>query len=253
MASVTERITELEAELARLKAVAASNSEDGAIRVAVHGAGGRLGSLITKQLTSGGDSKASFAGSVGRDAVIPENTNVIVDVTLPVGTKALLRKLIDSGSTIPVVIGTTGEIPMDEIREYGKQAAVAIVPNFSIGIPLVTKLAQMAVKALPAGWNVEMTETHHTRKLDAPSGTGKKLVNAMKATNAPVLEGKEIRCNDLRLGDVFGEHTIHLAGPGERVEIIHRATRREVFAIGAVRSSVLIADKQPGVYDELNY
>ena len=94
MASVTERITELEAELARLKAVAASNSEDGAIRVAVHGAGGRLGSLITKQLTSGGDSKASFAGSVGRDAVIPENTNVIVDVTLPVGTKALLRKLI---------------------------------------------------------------------------------------------------------------------------------------------------------------
>eukprot|EP00942_MAST-04A_sp_MAST-4A-sp1_P004773 g4773.t1 len=229
----------------------AQGSNDAAkINIGIHGATGRLGSLITKQCDDA--STPNVTGyKIGRDLQINENCNVIIDVTLPEGTKALIEKLMASGSKIPLIIGTTGDLPMDTIKKYANEVPVAIVPNFSVGIPLVTKLAQAAVKQIPSSWNVEMTETHHTRKLDAPSGTAKKLLNAMSATNAPAVEGKEIPCYALRLGDVFGEHSIHLAGPGERVEITHRATRREVFAIGAVRSAKWITTQPAGLYDGL--
>ena len=218
-------------------------------KIGIHGATGRLGSLITKQCDDASDI-SSFR--IGRDLHIEADSNVIIDVTLPVGTKALIEKLMSSNLSIPLIIGTTGDLPMDTIKQYAKQAAVAIVPNFSVGIPLVTKLAQAAVRQIPSSWNVEMTETHHTRKLDAPSGTAKKLLNAMSATDAPAVKGKSLECHALRLGDVFGEHSIHLAGPGERVEITHRATRREVFAIGAVRSAKWICTQKIGLYDGLN-
>ena len=221
------------------------------IFVGIHGATGRLGSLITKQCDDAANTSVT-GFKIGRDLQINENCNVIIDVTLPVGTKALIEKLIEACSKIPLIIGTTGDLPMDTIKKYAAEVPVAIVPNFSVGIPLVTKLAQAAVKQIPSSWNVEMTETHHTRKLDAPSGTAKKILNAMSATNAPAVEGKDLQCHALRLGDVFGEHTIHLAGPGERVEITHRATRREVFAIGAIRSARWICTQKPGLYDGLH-
>jgi 4-hydroxy-tetrahydrodipicolinate reductase len=233
---------------------AVNEATSGSVNIAVHGATGRLGSLILKELKEHSNPAALFSGAIVRDTyVLPTSTNAIIDVTSAAGTKKLLESLITSKASTAVIIGTTGELPMEEINTYAKQAPVAIVPNFSIGIPLVTKLAQSAVKSLPMGWNVEMTETHHTKKLDAPSGTAKKLLNAMEATGASALEGKKIPCHALRLGDVFGEHSIHLAGPGERVEITHRATRREVFAIGAVRSAVWLSRQKPGLYDELNY
>ncbi|KAG6958249.1 hypothetical protein JG688_00010588 [Phytophthora aleatoria] len=218
---------------------ATSTSEGKGVRVAVHGHDGRLGSLIVTELNKT-DNDASFAGAIvtrletGVQAPDLNNVDVVIDVTLPAGTKKVisyLREQKDAGkiSKLPaLVVGTTA---------YSKLAPVALRSNFSVGVPLVSELIKAAAFKLPSeGWNVEVTEIHHTKKLDAPSGTAKTLVKSLAATGASCLgETGQAPTHSLRLGDEVGQHTVLFAGPGERIEIVHQATRREVFAIGAVR------------------
>ncbi|CEG49093.1 aminotransferase [Plasmopara halstedii] len=219
------------------------------VRVAVHGHNGRLGSLIVAELNKLTDNSASFAGPIitrlntKSQALDLNHVDVIVDVTLPAGTKSLISFLTeqkDAGTLqkLPaLVVGTTGSLPMEDLEAYSKHAPVALRSNFSVGVPLVAELLKTAAFKLPAeGWNVEVTEIHHTKKLDAPSGTAKTLVKSLAATGAPCLgETGQAPTHSLRLGDEIGQHTVLFAGPGERIEIKHQATRREVFAIGAVR------------------
>ncbi|OWZ15923.1 Aminotransferase, partial [Phytophthora megakarya] len=226
-----------------------ATSQGKGVRVAVHGHDGRLGSLIVGELNKLTDHSASFAGAIvtrfdtGVQAPDLNNVDVVIDVTLPAGTKKVisyLREQKDSGkiSKLPaLVVGTTGALPMEDLEAYSKLAPVALRSNFSIGVPLVSELIKAAAFKLPTeGWNVEVTEIHHTKKLDAPSGTAKTLVKSLAATGAPCLgETGQAPTHSLRLGDEVGQHTVLFAGPGERIEIVHQATRREVFAIGAVR------------------
>lgn len=181
-------------------------------RVAVHGASGRLGRLIAAEA---GD---RYAGPIGRTGPVPA-CDVVIDVSSPDGLAALLPRL--TGQAL--LVGTTGALP--DLREYAARAPVAVVPNFSAGVPVMLDLVRAAVEALP-GWRVEVVEAHHAAKRDAPSGTAKRIVEAV---------GEPVPVHSLRLGDTVGEHTVWLAGPGERIEIKHVATRREVFAIGALR------------------
>lgn len=198
------------------------------VRVAVHGASGRLGRLIVEE------AGVAFAGPVPRGGPVPD-CDVVVDVTSAEGLAALLPRL--SGQ--PLVTGTTGDLPLAALEAYARTAPVAVVPNFSAGVPLLLELVQAAVGALPDGWHIEVIEAHHAAKRDAPSGTAKRLVRAI---------GRDVPTHSLRVGDTVGEHTVWLAGPGERIELKHVATRRSVFAIGALRWARQIGGMPVGLH-----
>ena len=198
------------------------------MRIAVNGASGRLGKLIVDQ------AGAAFAGAVPRGGSVPA-CDVVIDVSSATGTAELLPRL----SRQALVVGTTGELPMAALTAYAQSAPVAIVPNFSVGIPLLLELVERAVGALPPGWDIEIVEAHHHHKKDAPSGTARRIARAIGRDDVPA--------HSLRVGDTFGEHTVWLCGPGERLEIKHVATRREVFAIGAIRWARELMSAGPGL------
>jgi 4-hydroxy-tetrahydrodipicolinate reductase len=216
-----------------------TSSSSNAVQIAVHGAKGRLGSLIVKELQQ----QNAYAGPIDlRQNVFPMGKiDAIIDVTLPEGTKALVEFLTKKNCFVPLVIGTTGALPLTLIETYSTKACVMIKSNFSIGIPLVCDLIQKAAYQLPTNeeeeWNVQVMEMHHTKKLDAPSGTAKTIVKALESTGASCCSKGTIEAVSLRLGDEIGQHTVYFSGPGERIEIKHQATRREVFAIGAIRTA----------------
>ena len=161
---------------------------------------------------------------------------------------------------VALVSGTTGVGPEAE-RALGEASAripVLWSPNMSIGVHVLAEIVKAAVKSLP-GYDVEIVETHHRAKVDAPSGTAKRLYEAVcevrEARQVTGREGKpgarmddEVAVMALRGGDVIGDHTVHLLGQGERLELTHRATSRELFARGAVRAAEAIAKKAPGRY-----
>jgi 4-hydroxy-tetrahydrodipicolinate reductase len=187
------------------------------MHIAIHGASGKLGSLIHSFNPS--------ASIITREGIIPD-VDIIIDVSSAEGTKALISRL----SNTPLLIGTTGTLPWKELEQYAQNAPVAVVPNFSVGIPLLLTLLEQAVRSLPDGWDIEIIEAHHNQKKDAPSGTAKRLAQTIK--NAGV---EDIPIHALRVGDTFGEHSVWMCGPGERIELKHVATNRSVFAIGALR------------------
>ncbi|MCK6506784.1 4-hydroxy-tetrahydrodipicolinate reductase [Myxococcota bacterium] len=198
--------------------------------LAVHGAFGRLGRLIVQEAQLTG----RLVVPVLRDGPVP-GSDVVIDVTSPAGTAALLPRL--TGQAL--LVGTTGELPLDALAAYARHAPVAVAANFSAGVPLLLDLVARLVPQLPPGWQVEVVEAHHSAKKDAPSGTAKRLVRAIGRDEVPV--------HAIRAGDTVGEHTVWLAGPGERLELKHVATRREVFAIGALRLAGWLAGQGPGL------
>jgi len=204
-----------------------------ATRVAIHGATGRLGQLIAQEAGT------ACVGEVGRDGPIPD-CDVVIDVSSPAGLEALLGRM--SGQ--PLLIGTTGALPMEAIEAYGKTAPVALVANFSAGVPLLLKLIQQAVASMPSEWSVEIVESHHDQKKDAPSGTARRMVRAVEEAGGPA----DPPTHAIRAGDTIGEHTIWLAGPGERIEIKHVATKRTVFALGALRWADWLQSQPAGIY-----
>jgi 4-hydroxy-tetrahydrodipicolinate reductase len=196
--------------------------------IGVHGASGKLGSLILNNTTN--------AVAIPKRGKLPD-CNVIIDVTSAQGTTHLLPRL----SNQPLLIGTTGELPWNKIEEYAKNAPVAVVPNFSVGVPLLIELVQTAIKALPNGWDIEVMEVHHNQKKDAPSGTAKRIISAIEDCGFA-----DIPTHALRVGDTFGEHTVWLCGPGERLELKHVATGRTVFAVGAIRWAKWLIEQPNG-------
>jgi len=203
------------------------------VRVAVHGATGKLGSLIVGLLTKPNNENLVYAGAIGREGDIPP-ADVVIDVSTAEGTTALIHRL----TTQKLVVGTTGELPYKHLAEYSAKNPIVIVPNFSAGVPLLTNLVKTSLEQLPTGWGTEIVEIHHTAKRDAPSGTAKRLAEPLG----------DIPIHSLRIGDTIGEHTVYFAGNGERIELKHIATKREVFAFGALRTAKWIYTQNPGLY-----
>jgi 4-hydroxy-tetrahydrodipicolinate reductase len=163
---------------------------------------------------------------------------------------------------VPVVSGTTnldgaGKQALDKAAE-----AVPVVwaPNMSVGVQVLAELVHLAIKRLGEGYDVEIVEIHHRRKVDAPSGTAKRLVDAARAArgDGKAVHGREgevgartdeeIGVFGLRGGDVVGDHTVYLLGLGERLELTHRASSRELFAHGALKAARFVVGKKPGLY-----
>lgn len=165
---------------------------------------------------------------------------------------------------LPIVIGTTGHgADFDaRIASASREIAVLVAPNTSIGVAVAQELVRIAAAALPADFDIEISEAHHKHKIDAPSGTALALADsAAKARgldpHADTLTGRsgqaarrtgEIGIASLRAGDIVGTHTVLFAGSGERLTIGHEATDRSIFAQGAIRAATWLASQKPGRY-----
>lgn len=234
-----------------------------ALKLAVFGASGRMGRLVCA-LTCGADdfelvaavahqgSSALGRLSVDGDNAAPTVTasledqcDVVIDFSTDAGASQALGSALEVGAA--AVICTTGLSASTSaaIREAGKRIPVLVAPNTSLGIAVATDLVRSAVAALGPQYRVEIVEAHHRHKRDAPSGTAKLLGDAARAAGAEV--GPE-QVHSLRGGDVAGEHTVRLAGPGEYLEIRHVASGRELFARGALRAALRLVGHAPGVY-----
>jgi len=173
--------------------------------------------------------------------------DVVVEFTAPEVTVAhvqLARELAK-----PMVIGTTGlsDAQVETVRLASGAIPVVLSPNMSLGVNVLFELARAAAERLGPGFDVEVVESHHRQKRDAPSGTAKRLVEAL-ASARKQLPGN-IPVHAIRAGDIVGDHTVILAGPSERLELTHRAHAREAFARGALRAARFVIGKKPGLYD----
>ncbi|MBI4702294.1 MAG: 4-hydroxy-tetrahydrodipicolinate reductase [Deltaproteobacteria bacterium] len=184
----------------------------------------------------------------------------LIDFSLPPAVPAMLRAAMHAG--VAVVSGTTG---LDEDCERllvraSAEIPVLWAPNLSLGVQLLAGLVEQAMRALGAGYDVEIVETHHRAKIDAPSGTAKQLVEAARRARPELgtVHGREGRLGPrpvaqlgvhaVRGGAVVGDHTVHLIGLADRIELSHRAMSRDVFAQGALRAARFLAGKPPGRY-----
>jgi 4-hydroxy-tetrahydrodipicolinate reductase len=250
------------------------------MRVVVPGAAGKMGRMVIEAvLESGGQVTAAIerrghpqigraAGvdgvTVGDDfAAALEGADVYIDFTAPEATQAHVEAAAARG--VAGIIGTTGLSP--EARTAIMQAAarvpVVVAPNFSLGVTLMAALVEQAARVLGEAYDLEIVEVHHRAKRDAPSGTALAIGEAMargrgldvgalrrggRDGDVGARPAAEIGLHAVRGGDVVGEHTAHFLGPGERMEIVHRAASRAVFARGAVRAARWAIAQPPGVY-----
>jgi 4-hydroxy-tetrahydrodipicolinate reductase len=194
---------------------------------------------------------------------LSSDTDVLIDFTSPEATMTNLAICADQG--IASVIGTTGLSAEQRsvVEDCALKVPVVYSPNMSVAVNLLFKLAAMAAEALGEDYDAEIVETHHRMKRDAPSGTAVRLAEVVAKAKGRDPEkdllysrhgmigertDREIGIQTLRAGDIVGEHTLLLAGPGERLEITHRAHSRENFASGAVRAALWLKGKGPGLY-----
>lgn len=257
------------------------------LKIAVAGAGGRMGAAIIRaaSTTAGLSVCAAFdrsgSAAIGRDAgalagieplgvAVVDDTEAalgaaeaIIDFTAPAASVALARAAARHG--LAHVIGTTGFGAEDEAAIAAAAAAGARIVksgNYSLGVNVLLGLVRQAAAALP-GYDIEILEMHHNRKVDAPSGTALMLGAAAAAGRGIDLSGHSVRVRDghtgpreagsigfatLRGGTVIGDHTVILAGERERIELTHRAEDRAMFANGAVRAALWARDQRPGLY-----
>ncbi len=167
--------------------------------------------------------------------------DVAIDFSLPAGLDAVLALCMERGTAL--VSGTTG---LSASQQLALDKAAATVPvllaaNFSLGVTVLSDLVERAAGVLQA-WDCDIVEFHHTHKLDAPSGTA--LALGIRAEQG----GAQPRYASVRAGDIVGEHTVQFSGPGERIELIHRATSRDIFARGALHAAAWLAGQAPGRY-----
>lgn len=198
-----------------------------------------------------------------RKAVTGTGAQVVIDFTSVEASVQHARICAEKG--LALVVGSTGFSPeaKAEISRCAQSIPVVMAPNMSVGVNLVIKVAGELAKVLGPGFDVEIVETHHRLKKDAPSGTALRLaeeiakvldrkaedIQTERSGNIGERPAGQIGVQSVRGGDVVGEHTVFFFGEGERVELSHRATSRDQFARGAVRAAKWAAGRAPGLYD----
>ncbi len=252
-------------------------------KLALHGATGRMGLAVARLAKDAGFEivgavcAASDPG-VGRDIgelsgqgtlgveTTPDaasgilGADVVIDFSVASAVHALAS--LAARQKVALVSGTTN---LDDAARSALERASATIPvlwaaNMSLGVQVLAELLEQAIRRLGPEFDVEIVEVHHKRKVDAPSGTARRLADAAKAARSNLTEARgrdgnvgprketELGVFGVRGGDVIGDHTIHLLGPGERLELTHRATSRELFAHGALRAAGFLSGKAPGRY-----
>jgi 4-hydroxy-tetrahydrodipicolinate reductase len=264
--------------------MAAANSD---MRVVIAGAGGRMGRTLihavaaTKGLVLAGAVEAAGSAVIGRDAgelagLGPNGVKVTSDVaallreadgliefTVPAATLAFAELTAAAGKVH--VIGTTGHSAEEEavIAKAAGRATIVKSGNMSLGVNLLAALTKRVAKTLNEDYDIEIFEMHHNKKIDAPSGTALMLGRAAAEGRGVDLGRRSVRGRDgmtgarrrgdigfasLRGGTVVGDHSVIFAGPAERIELVHRAEDRMIFARGALHAALWARGKKPGLY-----
>lgn len=257
-------------------------------RIAITGAGGRMGRTLIEACTASEGLQLSVAvdrpGSslIGADAgelagvgtlgvvigddlaAATDQFDVLIDFTVPEATADHLEICRRAGKRM--VIGTTGlsDVQKQQIEAAGEEIALVFAPNMSVGVNLCLKLLDLAARVLGEDVDVEIIEAHHRHKIDAPSGTalrmGEVVAEALgRDLGQCAVYGREGRTGErdrqtigfetIRAGDIVGEHTVMFAATGERVEITHKASSRMTFARGAVRAAGWLMEQSRGRFD----
>jgi len=190
--------------------------------------------------------------------------DVLIDFTRPEGSLAYAKVCIDLG--VRMVIGTTGftEAQKAILAASAEKTAIVFSPNMSVGVNVTLKLLQMAAQALHTGYDIEIIETHHKHKVDAPSGTALHMGEVIAQAQGTRLAERAIYARQghtgerpagsigfaaLRGGDIVGDHTVLFAGEGERLEITHKSSSRVGYAQGSLRAARFLAGRHTGLYD----
>lgn len=255
------------------------------LRVAVHGAAGRMGRALVQLIAEADDLTLAAAidapscPALGRDAGelagqgalgVPISSrvediagaDVVIDFSLPSALDPLVAAA--EACARPVVLATTGlsEAQWAKVEALSARVPLVAAPNYSSGVTVLYHLAERA-SALLEEFDLEIVEMHHRNKIDAPSGTALGLADAAARGRELVAKdhavygrhghtgartAREIGVMTLRGGDVIGDHTLILAGQGERLELTHRASDRALFARGALRAARWVIRQKPGRY-----
>jgi len=258
----------------------------GGLRVAVAGAGGRMGRMLVEAVLAADDlvlagaldvagsaavghDAAAFAGQTSGVTVTSDldaglrQAQVLIDFTRPEGTMTHLEACARLG--VCAVVGTTGFDPEQKARigALAQRVGVVLAPNMSVGVNVVFKLVEHAARALSRGYDIEIIEAHHRHKVDAPSGTalrmgevaaralGRELADCAVMARQGVTGERDpstIGFASVRGGDIVGEHTVLFAGTGERIEITHRSTSRQGYAQGSLQAARFVATRASGLY-----
>jgi 4-hydroxy-tetrahydrodipicolinate reductase len=255
------------------------------VKIGVHGAGGRMGRAVVQLVHDADDialgcaiegpastwlgrDAGELAGVSALDVAVSADlsqlarADVVIDFSLPVALEPLLDAC--EKQRKPLVLATTGLSPAQwkRIDELSEVLPIVAAPNYSTGVAVLYHLARQA-SALLAEFDLEIVEMHHRHKVDAPSGTALGLAEAAASGRALVARdvsvygrhghtgarsADEIGVMTLRGGDVVGDHTLMLAGEGERLELTHRASNRTLFARGALRAARFVVGRPAGRY-----
>ena len=224
------------------------------LRLLIHGASGRMGRTLLRLAAE--DARFAVVAAVsGQGRALPEAGavpvlavdaldsappfDVCIDFSLAEGFERIVAFCEARGT--PLVSGTTG---LDDAQRAALDRAAERIPllwasNFSLGVAVLTDLVRRASAALPA-WAVDIVESHHVHKKDAPSGTALTLGAATGRA--------DLHYASLRAGDIVGEHTVQFTGLGERLELVHRATNRDLFARGALEAAARLVGRPAGRY-----
>jgi 4-hydroxy-tetrahydrodipicolinate reductase len=257
------------------------------LRLIVAGAGGRMGRTLIEAISDAegvvlvGAVEAAGSATIGRDAGELAGLGVngilvtreiepllgkadgILDFTVPAATVVLAAHAARRG--LVHVIGTTGLSAEQEtvIAAAGSGARIVKSGNMSLGVSLLAALVNRVARTLDADFDIEILEMHHGKKTDAPSGTALLLGRAAAAGRGIDLGKRSVRIRDghpgarksgdigfasLRGGTVVGEHSVIFAGPHERIELVHKAEDRMIFARGAVKAALWAKSRKPGLY-----
>jgi 4-hydroxy-tetrahydrodipicolinate reductase len=225
-------------------------SKDQPIRICLIAPDGRMGRAIA----------AAIADDAGFQ-LDPDHADVLIDFSAPDALQASLDRAI--GASIPILVGTTGldELADQRIAAAAKQIAVLRAANTSLGVALLAELVERAAGVLGAEWDIEIAETHHRMKADAPSGTALMLGEAAARGRGEDLRAESGRHGtdlnrkigaigfaSLRGGSVAGDHDAMFLGPDERLILSHRAENRMIFARGALAAARFLVGKPAGLY-----
>ncbi len=223
---------------------------------------GKMGRLIEETARAAGDEIVASFGhdDLERLAKLGKVADVVIDFSRPEALAEVCSYVRRTGT--PLLSGTTGLSAAQKaaLESLGTAAPVLWSANFSLGVAVFVRALQAVSDVLKPDFDIEITETHHNQKADAPSGTAKLLLEAIDPHHAltPVYgrEGNcgkrskdEIGMHALRGGTVAGTHTVHFFGPDEEFEITHRAASRQIFVNGALHMARLLPGKPNGVYD----
>jgi 4-hydroxy-tetrahydrodipicolinate reductase len=258
------------------------------MKIGIVGCAGRMGRMLvnetakTKGCEVGGGTDLPDSPFIGKDVTLIagleesgvavgddpkalfEAVDAVIDFTAPAATMKHAKLAAETGKIL--VIGTTGlsNEQKDELKVSAEKAPIIFAPNMSVGVNLAFALVEKVASVLDKDVaDIEIVEMHHKHKVDAPSGTALGLGEAAAKGRGVKLDEVSVRSRDghtgaredgtigfatLRGGDVVGDHTVVFACEGERIEITHKASSREVFAKGAVRAAKWAEDKAPGLY-----